>query len=230
MRRMIERAHAVVAISAFTRNEILNKICGIEKEVKVIYNGVHVPETFHIAIPDFIENPHEKFFFTVGEVKKRKNFHVLLDLMKLMPEYKLYIAGSNSSYYAKEMEKRIIFEHIDNVRILGQITDAEKLWMYKNCTAFFFPSLLEGFGLPVIEAMMFGKPVFTTRSTSLPEIGGEVAFYWDDFHPEVMLKVVKDNLAYYHATPHFKQKLQNHAATFSYERHFEQYLDLYRSL
>jgi len=62
------------------------------------------------------------------------------------------------------------------VSLLGTISESDKIFYYKNCLAFAFPSLREGFGFPVLEAMTFGKPVFLSNKTSLPEIGGSHAF------------------------------------------------------
>ena len=79
---------------------------------------------------------------------------------------------------AKGLEERIILP--------GEISDMDKYWLYKNCEAFVFPSMYEGFGLPVIEAMNFGKPVFLSTFSSLPEVGGKYALYWENFDSQLM--------------------------------------------
>lgn len=73
----------------------------------------------------------------------------------------------------------------------------EKQFYFKNCTAFVFPSLREGFGLPVIEAMRFGKPIFISNNTSLPEIGGRYDFYWNNFEPKEMAETLIQRLHMY---------------------------------
>ena len=100
---------------------------------------------------------------------------------------------------------------------------------YAQCTGFLFPSLTEGFGLPPIEAMHFGKPVFLARRTCLPEIGGEAADYFDDFAPAHMRSVVEQGLARF-ADPSRAQFVRDHAAQFDWDRAAEAYLDLYRKL
>jgi len=72
------------------------------------------------------------------------------------------------------------------VHFLTDVSEAQKAWLLANCKAFLFPSLLEGFGLPPIEAMYFGKPVVVARRTSLPEVCGDRAVYWDQFEPKRM--------------------------------------------
>ena len=78
----------------------------------------------------------------------------------------------------------------DRVIFTGSVSENDKQWYYKHCKLFVFPSISEGFGLPVVEAMSFGKPVILSTLTSLPEIGGDVAYYFDSFEPSVM----QDNL------------------------------------
>jgi glycosyltransferase involved in cell wall biosynthesis len=109
------------------------------------------------------------------------------------------------------------------------ITEAQKAWAYAHCTGFLFPSLAEGFGLPPIEAMHFGKPVFLANRTSLPEIGGSAAEYFDSFEPESMRQVVERGLAR-HRESGRAEALRAHAAQFDWDRAAAQYMALYRRL
>jgi glycosyltransferase involved in cell wall biosynthesis len=109
------------------------------------------------------------------------------------------------------------------------IDDAQKAWLYQHCEAFLFPSLTEGFGLPPIEAMHFGKPAFLSDRTSLPEVGGDVAFYWPDFEPQHMKRILETGLARF-AQEGLAPAAQAHAARYSWERCAQEYLDLYLSL
>jgi len=76
----------------------------------------------------------------------------------------------------------------------GKINAEEKQYYLQNCSAFVFPSLLEGFGIPPIEAMRFGKPIFLSKLTSLPEIGGDKAFYWDTFDAKDMATIFTNGM------------------------------------
>jgi glycosyltransferase involved in cell wall biosynthesis len=100
------------------------------------------------------------------------------------------------------MEKEVMeaakkFGVEDRVKLIGPATEEEKYWYYKNCEAFLFPSYAEGFGLPVIEAMYHGKPVFISDKTSLPEVGGDAAYYFRNFEPEYMQEVFKEGMRDY---------------------------------
>ena len=98
-----------------------------------------------------------------------------------------------------------------------------------NCYAFAHPSIAEGFGLPVAEAMSVGKPVFLSDRTALPEIGKNVAFYFRDFNALNMQKVFINGMRRYQ-----QQKMENtirqHGETFCWEKASRQYIEVYRSL
>ena len=88
----------------------------------------------------------------------------------------------------------------------------------------------EGFGLPVIEAMSFGAPVFVSNRTSLPEIAGDRGFYWSDFSPGAMGQVLQNGLEQAKEDVSFAQKQVAHARQFSWQKAAASYMDLYRSL
>ncbi len=95
---------------------------------------------------------------------------------------------------------------------------------------FFFPSLTEGFGLPVIEAMAFGKPVFISKLTSLPEIGGPHAYYFHDFQTDHMIEIIEAGLSDHMKNPAKKSEIEKWANQFSWETAASKYLELYQSL
>jgi glycosyltransferase involved in cell wall biosynthesis len=117
----------------------------------------------------------------------------------------------------------------DRIFFAGPVSEAEKYWYLQQCAAFVFPSLSEGFGLPVIEAMHFGKPVLLSRATSLPEIGGSAAYYFDSFEPAHMsglaAKAVQDV-----ARNGKEAAIQQWAAQFSWEAAAREYCALYSRL
>jgi len=229
IQKEIDRADRIICISNFTKSEAerFAKLNG--KKVEVIYNGVAQFDFNCARKPGFITK-EESFFLSIGKIKKKKNFHVLLPLMKMFPEKKLYIAGKLGSAYAAEIQSTIHNENITNVHLVGQITNEERVWIYKHCEAFLFPSLFEGFGLPVIEAMSFGKPVFTTEETSLKEIGGGLTYVWDDLEATAMKKVIDKNLSEFYSSPVNAAKNILYAKSFSYEKHMTKYLKIYKDL
>ena len=233
VQRKVERADQVVCISYFTKSEVEKNLNIFGKECMVIYNHTEALKTKSAVEPNIdIKTP---FFFSIGVFQKKKNFHVLLDLIKLMPEKQLYIAGKEvndpkKNGYAQMIRKRIEEENIHNVKLVGPISQNEKNWFYQHCEAFLFPSLFEGFGLPVIEAMQFGKPVFCSQKTSLKEIGSEYAYFWQNFEASHMKDVIDNNLeAFKNDNTKITSELA-YANSFTSYKHFESYIKLYETI
>lgn len=234
IQRTIKKAIQIVCISDFTKREVERNFSLDGKLCRVIYNQVKQLDVSKAQKPDIdIRAP---FLFAIGVLVEKKNFHVLLDLMKLLPEKHLYIAGKDGyisglpTPYADMIRKRIDSEKIDNITLMGGISDEEKIWMYRHCEAFLIPSLLEGFGLPVIEAMQAGKPVFSSPQTSLKEIGDRFAFFWNNFDAQTMKKVIDDNLEEFYRNPSLIEEQREYAAAFATDRHFEEYERLYSTI
>ena len=180
--------------------------------------------------PSFVNE--KKYFFSIGIFNKRKNFEVLLPLMKHFDNHLLVIAGDKDTSYGVEIEKIIKKLNLEDRIILpGKINDSNKQWLYANCEALLFPSLAEGFGLPVIETMYEGKPVFLSKHTSLPEIGGSLAFYFDNFNEHHMSDLIRSKLDYVHKSKvKFEAESKEYANQFNWKNCITEYLDLYRKL
>jgi len=229
IQRKVDRADKIVCISFFSKQECERYIDLKGKEIEVIYNGVERLDNAKSQCPDFVEKD-KPFFFTIGQIVKKKNFHVLLPLMKSFPDKKLYIVGESKKEYGDFLECLIQEENLTNVHLVGTVSNEERVWLYKHCEAFLFPSLLEGFGLPVIEAMQFGKPVFSSKETSLKEIGDKYAFFWDSFEPQEMKKVIDEHLNSFYQAPVLAEKCKAYALSFSYQNHIERYLNIYLAI
>ena len=219
----------MTTISSFVAAEIRQNLQLDRQELQVIPNGVYRNRISHPQRPAFLPEGH--FLFTIGNVARHKNFHVLLDLVRRLPEFRLVIAGKKATDYGAFLERRVAELGLEGRVILpGEISDAERQWLYEACEAFLFPSLSEGFGLPVVEAMQCGRPVFLSRSTSLPEVGGPLSFYWDSYEPEAMLQVFQQGLRTFQRDPQYSQKLQQHAAQFSWTNAARGYLQVYEDV
>jgi len=192
---------------------------------KVIYNGNNISDFPNATKPKWLTQ--DDYFFTIGMVQAKKNFHVLLPLVK-HTGITLVIAGWAEGKYADEIRQSAVAMGIQHlVAMPGAISDEEKFWLFKHAKAFFFPSLAEGFGMPVVEAMNFGIPVFLSRLTSLPEIGGEQAFYWDSFEANAMISVLENGLDSFAENNRSKELLQERAGLFSWQQAAKDYLKLY---
>ena len=222
LQKECDSAAELCFISHYSQSDTQNHIdCKLTPQ-HVIYNGVNdLTSGTQSPLPeDFDRQP---FFLSIGVVKKKKNLHTLLPMMDLLPEYRLIIAGDDSDPYAHKLRGEL--PRHPNVNMVGTVNDHQRRWLYAHCAGLLFPSLAEGFGLPVIEAMQWGKPVFCSNSSSLPEIGSKHACYFQDFTPAHMAAVVKNGLASF--TPQKSKDEQDYASTYSYERHMDEYWKLY---
>ncbi|MGB3776145.1 MAG: glycosyltransferase family 1 protein [Leeuwenhoekiella sp.] len=228
----LERCDAIVYISHFAKKNTHEHFIVPKVPEHVIYNGNTIEET-EISPdyqPGFIsESP---YLFNIGEMTARKNTHTLIEMLTFLPNYHLILAGNSNKSYVEKVKRSITEHKLENrVHILGKISEVDKKYHLKNCAAFVFPSLREGFGIPPIEAMSYGKPVFMSNSTSLPEIGGDKAFYWDHYEPKYMADVVQSGLNHYENNKqHLSEQYKDHANSFSWKDTAQQYLDVYKSL
>ncbi|TKC55817.1 glycosyltransferase family 4 protein [Pedobacter hiemivivus] len=222
----IDLADHIVAISEFTKNDVIKHL-KVDKPITVIYNGCNVAKFPEYDRPTY--QPSRPFLFTLGTVNAKKNFHSLPCLVKNR-DLDLIIAGKiDEGYVAQIMEEAVKHQVQDQVKILGPVSNEDKYWYYKNCQAFVFPSLAEGFGIPVIEAMNFGKPVFLSKATSLPEIGGKLAYYFDDFNYTNMNATFDLGINHY-ATSHPEEAIIAHANQFNWMTSALKYWEVYHSL
>ena len=228
LQRRIERADAISYISEYTKQQVHQNFNTHHKPEFVVYNGLSTNES--VQQPTFASE-NEKFFFTIGIINPKKNIHVLPQLLSAYPEHKLVIAGKcDATYQQKIMDEAVKNCVAERVVFCGEIKASEKNWLYQHCSAFFFPSLAEGFGLSVVEAMGFGVPVFLSNKTALPEIGGDVCFYWNSFDKEEMIRVVNEGLLLFHEKLEMKTKIKARAKIFDWNFAAEQYLSIYKQL
>jgi glycosyltransferase involved in cell wall biosynthesis len=134
----------------------------------------------------------DKFWLAVGTLEPRKNVRRLLGayaafISRNQEGFPLVLAGGKG-WLEDDLEEFINMLGIrEHTKILGYVTDDELTWLYRNCFAFTYPSLFEGFGLPVLEALSLGAAVVTSNTTSLPEVAGDAACYVDPLKEEAII-------------------------------------------
>lgn len=223
----IDKADHIVCISKYCQQDVIQNLDVGGKPVSVIYNGCNFLDTPPDAAPAY--KPAKPFLFTLGTVLPKKNFHVLPCLLKNF-DGELIIAGINDHIYKNEIIREAKkYQVLERITFTGSVSESDKAWYYKHCQAFLFPSIAEGFGLPVVEAMYYGKPVFLSTYTSLPEIGGPHAYYFERFDPEDMCQTLTRGLQHF-ATAGQADAIHNWALQFSWEKAAAEYWKIYRSL
>ena len=200
----VARAQAAVCVSQTTREDLL-RISGLpEKRVRVIYNGLYLPVEPMLAGPSetFLRSagisPEEPFLLHVGGNQFYKNRMGLLEIYYALAEHKngapmrLIMAGKP---FTPEMRRRLAENRLENRVIELVEPDNETLRaLYSRAKALIFPSLYEGFGLPLIEAQSCGCPVFASGRAPMTEVGGSGAVYFDPAQPEQAARIIAGNL------------------------------------
>ena len=164
----------------------------------------------------------------MGNFLPHKNFRALVALAKHLPELRIVIAGKKDTPYGAVVAEDVARHGLgDRVLLPGMVSDADRQWLYEQCAVFLFPSLTEGFGFPVLEAMQCGKPVVMSRRTSLPEIAGAEGFFFDSYEPEAMATVVETARQSFHSDPQAADRCRHHANSFSWRAAAEGYAQVY---
>lgn len=184
-RQSLKAADAVFAISESTKKDIIEefKIKNPHK-IHVIYLGHPQRKKEYWNSESSMLNDIEKpFFLYVGTLQPRKNINTIVDgFLKLRREESLSLVLAGAVGWGMDNVLKTIEEtkYKSDIILTGYIDEADKHFLYKNAAGVLFPSLYEGFGLPILEAFEYGLPVITCRNTSLPEVGGDAAFYLKD--------------------------------------------------
>ncbi len=223
LKRLLARNQHIVTITDFVAQD-LRQHTGWRGPLHTIYNGArNFSQAPGEAIAGLAGRP---FFFHLSRMAPSKNVEALLALAAAWPEAPtLVLAGPSAERNAELRAQADALGLGPRVQLLTLVSEAQKAWLYQHCTAFMFPSLTEGFGLPPIEALHCGRPVFLSDRTCLPEVGGDAAFYWRSFEPTAMRAVVEQALA--HFGPPQADHARQHAARYTWEAAADAYLALY---
>ncbi len=139
----------------------------------------------------------KSYIMYVGQQSNYKNLRRLIEshqqLLTTHPQLQLVFVGKLGEY-GKQTKAWAEQQNFTNIVFTGFVEDAQLAWLYQHCQAYVFPSLMEGFGLPGLEAMANGAPVVSSNATSLPEVHGAAAHYFDPESVEDMTRAISDVL------------------------------------
>jgi glycosyltransferase involved in cell wall biosynthesis len=234
-------ADKLITISHYSKREIVQRM-GVPEDWVVVTQLAADPLYRRIAgctAPERIQSalePGRDTILYVGSVEPRKNLRTLIKAYDALLQRgrcrpTLVIAGGsgwkNSDVY-EESERRGLAQKI---YFTGFVTDEELLQLYNTATVFVFPTVYEGFGLPVIEAMACGAPVVTTRVSSIPEIGGDAVVYVDDPYDDASLCLrLEELLQSREQQQDLRKRGIARAATFTWDRTARETLDVLESV
>jgi len=221
--RLLKRADEIVCISDHVLHD-LRRLTQLSTPAHRIHNGVCDMRALTPSRPQLA--PHAPFLFHIGRMTPNKNVDKILALAQIWPERQFVLAGPRSGHsegYARQAQAA----QLSNVHVLYDISDEEKAWLYAHCDGLLFPSTTEGFGLPPIEAMSVGASVYLSTATSLPEIGGQVAAYFDNFRPEAMKETIMRHESMDIPSSERRERAIAHAAQFKWSACISHYVSSY---
>jgi len=242
VRRAVKTARRIITVSEFSRSQIVRLLGVPEEKIRVIYNGVG-PEFRPIHDQEAIEQRlgryglRKPYLLAVGNISRRKNQKVLVRGFAAWlrrqrdAEHQLVLAGRQDST-VEDIRHEAAGLGLAPTQIVfpGYIPDQDLPYLYAGAELFLAPSLYEGFGLPLVEAMACGIPVIASRASCFPEIAGEAVRYVDPLDPEeiaVSMGEVIENAAY---AQELVQRGLQRARLFRWDEAARQTLDVYQEM
>ena len=229
MPRCFLRATSIVAISHATKEDIMKYYRAPDNKIEVIYIGFQNLITTKEIMP-LVAKEQTPFFFFTGRVKPRKNVYAIVSAFiefkkRVHTDCKLVIAGKSGGDYRRRMVDELTKNGLQNdVFFVGFVSKELLCAYYVQAVALVFPSLNEGFGMPVLEAMSLGTPVITSNISSLPEAAGDAGFLVDPHNiTEISLAMEKVFLDQNLRTRMIKKGYEQ-AEKFSWDKTAREYL------
>lgn len=241
----IKNASKIITISQFSKDEIITRFPESKNKIEVIHNGIGKKD-----LEDFGDNSctgetldkyeikKGKYFICVGGFYERKNLSRMLsafiEVVEKNSDVKLVVAGDNIGNEYVRTQANIFMKNAskikNNIVITGFIEGKIKNILIKNSAGLVYPSLYEGFGLPVVEGMFLGVPVLCSNTTSLPEVGGGAPYYFD---PLSIYEIKQAMLSAISNTDLNKKKIEIGEAIaekFDWDETFRKVYDIYKEL
>lgn len=218
----IKTSRHLITVSQFSKQEIMRFYPFIQEEqISVAYGAVDSTRFHRLSSVPATEHP---FALAVSSIDPRKNFPMLVKAFKGIEGCLLYIVGKQNHVFSQQNG---LDEELPNVRFLGRVSDEELTRLYNQAVCFIFPSIYEGFGLPLLEAMTCGCPVLASDIPVFREVCGDAAIYFNPY----------DETSIRNAIAHFlslnkeeQEKLQTagyeHAQRYSWEQSARSIIDL----
>lgn len=232
----LKNADYLVCISEYAKKDVLENKHLLTfdklKEIVVIHNGIELPTSQIYELGKFSFLKNKKYILNIGVLFDKKNQRTLVEMLPFIEEDLVLIASDEKNPYSENLRNRIKELQLEKrVHFLKEISEDEKYAIIQNCTAMCHPSIAEGFGIPPIEAMAFGKPVFLSTFTSLPEIGGDAAFYFETFEPQKMAEFFKNSMKFYDENEdELSLKIKNWTKQYDYKVMSNSYLRFYEQI
>jgi glycosyltransferase involved in cell wall biosynthesis len=240
-RRVRQQADLIIAPSAATKADIVRRLHIAPERVTVIPLGCEprfhpVVDARHLASVRQKYGLPARYLLCVSTLEPRKNLPVLLQAYALLraerhhEDLKLVIAGRKGWLYQDIFAMVTALDLQQDVVFTGFVDDEDLPDLYRGARLFVFPSLYEGFGLPILEAMASGVPVIASNTSSMPEVAGDAAILVDPRHPQALAEGLRRILAETALRESLQQKGLQQASRFSWEAAAQKTLAVYAAM
>lgn len=231
----VRRCDRVIAISENTRADLVELLGTPSEKVDVVPQGLGAVARA-AALPEQqirfeLDLGRRQVLLSLSAKRPHKNLAALIDALGLIAAERrpLLVLPGYPTWHEAELRERACAAGVgEDVRFLGWLDDTHVQGLWGVADAFVYPSLYEGFGLPVLEAMARGVPVACSNASSLPEVAGDAALMFDPHDPAAIAASVESLLCDPHEVQRLRERGLQRAATFSWERTAQQTLDTYR--
>lgn len=231
----VKRAKRIFTISESTKNDIIKQYRINPEQIIVTYPGIKQASDMDKKPMENIHKKYgieNKYILFVGTLQPRKNIIRLIEAFTRVLEktgntnLNLVIVGKKGWLYEKILESPANLHVLDKVKFLDFVPDEDLPQLYKNALCYVLPSLYEGFGLPVLEAMKYGCPVITSNVSSLPEAGGDAALYVDPKNVSDIADKIMQMISSKKLRDQLREKGFKHLKLFSWEKAAKETLDV----
>ncbi len=201
MRAASCNSDSIVSISKATKADIIKFLGPDEKKIHVVYQPVLLEKyDAHKERDNQIKQTYQlpqRFLLQVGTVEYRKNIQIILRALKLIQDTDLHfvVVGKRKRFAKSLIDYAKNSGLADRVHFIDPVDDDILASLYRLSIGVVYPSLYEGFGLPIVEAIHFGKPVLTTHGGSFEEAGGAGAYYCDTNNPQEVAAAIQKMLS-----------------------------------
>lgn len=239
IKNAIRKSRYIFTVSGFSKSEIIKYTGARPEKISVVYAGINTAVFTNqenkdlpgLALPD-------KYMLFVGNVKPHKNLITLLKAYNRLPkalknEYKIVIIGKKDGFITADnyLMQYIKSNNMDNnIIFTGYIEDVFIPLIYRKAALFIFPSLYEGFGLPILEALATLTPVLCSDAASLPEVGADAVVYFNpldsnDLKSKIEMMLTNDVKSFFNT-----EKAKKQTQRFTWESSVKNHIDIFKKL
>lgn len=244
----VKHARAIIAVSSATKRDLIKRYDMDPEKIFVVHHGYTGPrpsaagsqvsdrsQSIEDLFPELKPESRKilgsaKYLLYIGTLQPRKNLERLLDAFIILKsdhpylDHKLVIAGWSG--WKSEQILAKIKDYEQDVIYLGYVTDKQRAELLKRANAFVLPSLYEGFGMPILEAFAVGVPVATSQVSSMPEVAGDAAIYFEPNNTRSMIAALSHLLSDWKLRQELVEKGKLRLEKFSWEKCARETLDV----